>query len=105
VSETWHPVADASKLYPGEICVVRIGWEEYALANVGGRFYATSNRCPHQGGSLGDGFLEGRKVTCPLHGWEFDVETGLAAHPMQPGKIRCYATKVEDGKVWIQLTD
>ena len=102
---TWHPVADAARLSPGEACVVRIGWQEYALSNVGGRFYATSNRCPHQGGSLGEGFLEGRKIICPLHGWEFNVETGSAAHPLQPGRIRCYETKVEDGRVWIRVPE
>lgn len=101
----WHAVAKADALFPGEACVVRVGYEEYALYNVAGRYFATSNRCPHQGGSLGEGFLEGRKIICPLHGWEFDVETGKAAHELQPGSIRCLGTRVEEGSVWIDVPD
>jgi nitrite reductase/ring-hydroxylating ferredoxin subunit len=53
-----------------------------ALANVGGKLFAINNVCLHRGGPLGEGELEGQKVTCPWHGWQYDVTTGkLAANP------------------------
>ena len=47
-----------------------------ALFNVDGRFHAVSNRCPHRGGPLGQGFVDGAEVSCPWHNWTFDVTTG-----------------------------
>jgi nitrite reductase (NADH) small subunit len=47
-----------------------------ALFNVDGTFYAISDTCAHRGGPLGEGELEGRIVTCPWHGWRYDVTTG-----------------------------
>src|SRR5438105_3824158 len=101
----WKPAAREGHLFPGEACVIRIGYEEVALYNVDGRYYATGNRCPHQGGSLGEGYLEGGRIVCPMHGWEFRVDSGEAACPGQPGSIRTYATKVEDGQVWVDLPE
>lgn len=49
---------------------------EIALFNVQGKIYALDNACPHMGGPLGEGELEGCVVTCPWHGWQFDVKTG-----------------------------
>ncbi len=49
---------------------------EYAVFNVEGEFFAIENACPHSGGSLGDGDLSGKVVTCNDHGWSFDVTTG-----------------------------
>ena len=47
-----------------------------ALFNIEGRFFAINNVCPHRGGPLAEGSLEGPVVTCPWHGWQFDVSTG-----------------------------
>ena len=46
------------------------------MFKIDGRLFATTNTCPHQGGPLGDGMLSGCQVTCPLHGWVFDVKSG-----------------------------
>jgi nitrite reductase/ring-hydroxylating ferredoxin subunit len=48
----------------------------YALFNVGGQISAIDGICPHQGGPLADGAVEGSCVTCPWHGWQFDIRTG-----------------------------
>lgn len=47
-----------------------------ALFNVDGEFYALDGVCPHQGGPLGKGCLTGAIITCPWHGWQFDVRSG-----------------------------
>jgi nitrite reductase (NADH) small subunit len=53
-----------------------VGRYEVAIFNVDGAFYAVENSCPHQGGPLADGWMEGPLVTCPWHGWCFDVRSG-----------------------------
>ena len=63
-------------LKPGESRVVQVDGQEVAVFNAEGRFYAVSNRCPHRGGPLARGHLEGTAVRCPLHGWLFDLKTG-----------------------------
>ena len=72
-------MAEVGDLQPGECKTVAVGERELALFNVGGKFYATDNVCPHRGGPLGEGTLDGNVVTCPWHGWRFDVCTGPIA--------------------------
>lgn len=60
--------------------------------------FATSNTCPHKAGPLNEGIVHDRKVTCPLHNWVFDLETGLAQGPDE-GRIATYAVRVEEGRV------
>jgi len=69
-------VARASDIPPGSVCAYAVGRYEVALFNVDGEFYALENSCPHQGGPIADGWMEGPLVTCPWHGWCFDVRTG-----------------------------
>jgi len=75
-----------------------------ALFNVEGEFFALDGVCPHQGGPLGKGKLAGCVVTCPWHGWQFDVRTGQhqvtasLRHPRFP-------VKVEAGNVLVDLGD
>ena len=56
---------------------VEAGGREIALFCVGGQVSAMNHVCPHQGGPLAEGGLEGKVVTCPWHGWQFDVTTGV----------------------------
>ncbi len=73
-----------------------------ALFNVDGSYYALDGVCPHQGGPLGKGKLEGCVVTCPWHGWQFDVRTG--AHQINPSVVHArFPVQVKDGEVWIDL--
>lgn len=60
--------------------------------------FAASNTCPHRGGPLSEGIVHGRKVTCPLHNWVFDLETG-EAQGADDGRIDTYPARVEGGRV------
>ena len=72
----------------------------YALFNVDGQISAIDGICPHQGGPLADGPLEGTTVTCPWHGWQFDVRTGKT--PLGPKiKQTVYEVKVEGQDVLV----
>ena len=73
---TWTQLARVSDLPVGASKECVAGGRMIALFNVNGRFYALDGVCPHQGGPLGRGLLEGCIVTCPWHGWQFDVTTG-----------------------------
>lgn len=57
--------------------LVSVNGFEVALFKVDGKVYAISSVCPHQGGPLDEGGMNGKNVTCPWHGWEFDVTNGV----------------------------
>ena len=69
-------VANTDALKPGECRVITAKGKTLALYNVNNQYFATENSCSHRAGPLGDGILDGDIVTCPWHGWQFDVTTG-----------------------------
>ncbi len=73
---TLTKVATTSEIPAGTGKVVEVGGKQLALFNCDGTFYAIDNRCAHRGGPLGEGSLNGTKVTCPWHGWEYEVTSG-----------------------------
>jgi nitrite reductase/ring-hydroxylating ferredoxin subunit len=95
-------VARADEIPPGSVRTVRAGDEEIALARVDGRFYATQPACLHLHGPLGEGRLEGCVLTCPWHGWQYDVRTGENEFD-RAIVLRTYEVRVEDGDVQISL--
>ena len=77
----WHKVAEANELPNGRVATVTAGTRTLALVHFDGSYAAMDNRCPHQGGPLGEGSIEkGIKgqcwLRCPWHGWDFDPLTG-----------------------------
>ena len=83
---------------------VTLGGREIAIFNLGDRFMATDNRCPHQGGPLCDGLLAGGSVVCPLHAWKFRLDSGRVERPDARGTcITTYPTRIEEGIVWLEL--
>jgi nitrite reductase/ring-hydroxylating ferredoxin subunit len=69
-------MATLDELAPGRAKEVEHDGRIFALFNVAGTISAIDGICPHQGGPLADGTLEGTCLTCPWHGWQFDVQTG-----------------------------
>ena len=65
--------------------------------------FALEDRCPHKGGPLSQGIVHGKKVTCPMHSWNIELDSGCAVAP-DHGCAREFAVKVEDGRVWLDLT-
>lgn len=59
--------------------------------------FAASNSCPHKGGPLSEGIIHGQKVTCPLHNWVFDLNTGAALG--EDGQIETFPVRVEAGRI------
>ncbi|MCV7282250.1 Rieske 2Fe-2S domain-containing protein [Mycolicibacterium flavescens] len=75
----WHKVADLHEFVDGEVRVCPVGRKTVAVTKLHGRYGAIDNRCPHQGGPLGQGTVENDKIRCPWHGFDFDPFTGQAA--------------------------
>ena len=94
--------AKVSEIPPGSIKEVQIAGQPIAVANVGGTFYAINSTCLHRGGPLGQGQLEGTVVTCPWHGWQFDVTTGKAMMNPSAG-VPCLRVQVQGDEVYVDL--
>lgn len=91
---TFVKAAKTGDLRPGDGKVVEIGGKSLALFNVEGRFYCIDSTCVHRGGPIGEGFLDGTIVTCPWHGWQFDLTDGCGkTNPAS--RIGTYEVKVE----------
>ena len=72
------------------------------VANVNGTLSALDNICLHRGGPLGRGSLEGDKIVCPWHGWQYDTKTGQVGHNPD-AKTKVYSIKVEGDDVLVEL--
>ncbi len=87
------PVCRTEEVAPGAFRCVEVQGQKILLYNVDGSFYATSAACAHLGGPLDEGLFEEGVVTCPWHGWQFDVRTGEAVY--DPGRrVHSYAVRV-----------
>jgi nitrite reductase/ring-hydroxylating ferredoxin subunit len=76
-------------LPPGAVVAAREGDRNVALLRLrDGRYFVVPDHCPHDGGPLSDGFLEGDTLICSRHGWEFDSATGHCSH-----RAACVATR------------
>ncbi len=86
-------VAQTSEIKDGEKKKVTVDGKVILLTQIGTAYYAIDNKCPHMGGSLYDGNLDGKTITCPKHGSIFDVTTGEV---VQSGKIAFIRVKVKN---------
>lgn len=77
----------------GDIAVFRTAEDEV---------FALHDKCPHKGGPLSQGMVSGKVVTCPMHAWKIQFESGEAVAP-DKGCAKTYTAKVEGGTVWINL--
>jgi nitrite reductase (NADH) small subunit len=95
-------VAATSDIPDGQGKTVDVDGKQIALFNCDGTFYAIDNTCKHRGGPLGDGELEGTTVTCPWHGWTYDVTTGVSPYDSECA-VDTYAVKVEGDNVLVKM--
>ena len=110
-------VGNINELEDGTMKAVLAQEREILLARVGDKYYAADNRCPHMGGKLSQGKLEGTVVTCPLHGSRFDLRDGQVVRWLKgtglvsmigkalksPRPLAIYNVKVENDRIWIEI--
>ncbi len=86
----------------GQIIEVIMGGTSVAVARVDGVHYAIANTCAHAGGPLGDGKLAGSTVTCPYHGWKYDVTTGRCLTDTS-ASVKTFPVRIVGDAVCVQL--
>jgi nitrite reductase/ring-hydroxylating ferredoxin subunit len=96
-------VARLDEIPPGAMRYVEVDGLPIALANVGGAIYAFGDTCRHEGGPLSSGVLIGETVTCPWHGWTYNIRTGKAIVPPIGIRIPTYAVHVEGDAVFVTI--
>ena len=110
-------VGTAGELADGAMREVTANGQAVLLARVGSTYYAAAGRCPHMGGHLSRGELEGTVVTCPLHGSQFDLKDGRVVRWLKgsgllsrvgralrsPRPLTTYRVEVKDGKVMLEI--
>ena len=98
-------VAATSELSdPGKL-LVEVDDQLIALFQVGGKFYALDDVCTHDGGPLAEGQLCGYEIACPRHGAKFDIRDGQALTMPATQPTRSHEVKVEDGQVFVRLSE
>lgn len=98
----WFKVLDNSEELPeGRVRTVSAQHQDICLVHFEGKFCALSNKCPHQGGPLGEGSIENGLLRCPWHGWDYDPCTGKA--PGYDDGVDTYPTELRDGAVYVQM--
>jgi nitrite reductase/ring-hydroxylating ferredoxin subunit len=98
----FETVARLDKLQPGSLACARAGEEELALARIGDEVYALHGHCIHLQGPLCEGHLEGYVMSCPWHGWQYDVRTGENEFD-RAIKLETYPVRIEDGEVKVAV--
>lgn len=113
----WIELAKTDELREGTMKAVNAAGHEVLLAKVGGKYYAADSRCPHMGGRLAQGKLEGTVVTCPLHGSQFDLRDGQVVRWLKtsglistvsrairpPKPLVTHNMKVEGDRIFIEI--
>ena len=97
-------VARAGDIAPGSARQVTIDGRWVALFNVDGVYHAVDNLCLHRGGPLCEGMMKGNVVTCPWHGWQFDVTSGALMQDPTVG-VSHHETRVVADEIQVKLSD
>lgn len=101
----WHKVLDnKSQLQEGRVMTVTANHKGICLTHFKNKYAALDNKCPHQGGPLGEGSIENGLLRCPWHGWDFDPCTGIPPGGFDDG-VETFPTKVENDAVYVGITE
>ena len=96
-------LCSADDVSEGSALRVEVGALTLAVFNVEGEFYVTDDSCTHGPGSLSEGYIEGDVVECNFHNGQFNIRTGAVVSPPCMVPIKTYPTRVENGKVVIEV--
>lgn len=82
---------------------VQVAGQDIAIFNLGDRFLAVENKCPHRGGPLADGIVSGSTVVCPLHAWKVDLLSGEVLNQQNIPCVKTFPTRVERGILSLEI--
>ena len=95
-----------NELSSGQAKSLQIDGKEIGIFNIGGKYYAIDNICMHAGGPLNDGFIDEEKcmVTCPWHGWGYDLASGkCVTHPRQDVFAKTCTVKIIENEIFVEV--
>jgi nitrite reductase (NADH) small subunit len=94
--------AKKTEVPEGSIREFQLDGKTVAVANVSGKLFAINNVCLHRGGPLGQGDLAGKVVTCPWHGWQYDVTSGKVATNPAVG-VETYPVEIRGEDIFVDI--
>jgi len=97
----WIDAGLAVALSDGQALSIAAGRRMIAVARSGEEYFAIEDVCTHDGAELTGGAIEGTEIICPRHGARFCLRTGEALSPPAYEPVRVFATKIEDGHLWV----
>ena len=100
----WHDAAARDQLDPDFPVGVDVNGQKLGLFLLNDEVHALEDVCPHAYALLSQGFVENGMVECPLHGAQFEIGSGKCLTEIGGRDLQCFATKVQDGRVFIQIT-
>lgn len=95
-------VGSAGELAPGSVIEAVVGGEAYAICNLAGELHAFEGTCPHAGGPLGEGTIDGENLVCPWHAWEYNCRTGVNTYD-DSVRLASFPVKIEGDDILIDL--
>lgn len=102
----WYRAVAASEVEEDDVIGVTVGEQgehEVAIYRLGGKFFATVDRCTHQTARLSDGLVVDDCIECPLHQGRFQIATGRARSGPVSVALKTYPVKIENGSVYVQI--
>ncbi len=100
----WYKVASKDELPDGRVKQVSCGLETICLTHHQGKYGALANKCPHQGGPLGEGSIENGLLRCPWHGWDFDPLTGKPPGGYDDG-VATFPLEIRDDGIYVAFEE
>jgi nitrite reductase (NADH) small subunit len=105
-AKLWFRIARCQDIPLREGRAVTVASRTIAIFNLGDRFLAVENRCPHKGGPLADGIVSGSTVVCPLHAWKFSLATGEGLNSLSASHcVETFPTRAQHGFVFVEMSD
>lgn len=102
MSGQWHKVADLDEIEEGRLKTITIGTRTVVVTRHQGQWGCLDSRCPHQGGPLGEGTIEGAWLRCPWHGYDYDPITGEPPEGFSDA-VTCFPVEERDDGVYVSL--
>jgi 3-phenylpropionate/trans-cinnamate dioxygenase ferredoxin subunit len=99
---SWIDAGLEENLAEGQTKSIAVGRKMIAIVRSGGAYFAIEDVCTHDGAPLTGGEIEGDEIICPRHGARFCLRTGEALTPPAYEPVRVFATKVENGHLWVR---
>ena len=104
MSDPWHFAINADEVEKEDVMPSEVQGVKLAIYQINGEYFATSRMCTHGDADLTEGIVIDDVIECPLHQGRFCITTGRALSPPVSSPITAYPTRVDNGKVYIQLT-